>query len=468
MTSAERKELQSQNCSLVSKIIGKFIKNKHTLSLAGNISNAILGFGSLALVARLLSKDDMGAWFMFLTAYIFADLLRAGIIHTSLVRFAASSENEQFGEVAGSGWLISIITTLILSIVTILTDIFFSHLITNEGFRLFLSWYWLAAITTLPFNYAAWLLQARSSFEKVLYIRLLNQLSFITCILIALITQTSSVEIVLTGFIFSGLLPSAISLWAGWSMIGSVRLATKKKMLDLFNFGKFSMGTLMGSNLLRSSDTLIIGFMLSARDLASYSIPLKLIEVIEILLRSFAASAMPIMSKFRTPDKKLELRAIFYRYTGLLSFILLPFIFGSILFADSLVVLLGGAQYAESAHVLRILAVYAAFLPLDRFSGITLDIIGKPYLNFIKVLLMLIVNISGDIIAIHYFGTIGSIAAVSILTFLTGVIFGNYFLKKYLNHTIKETLTTGFNTLMDMARSVKDRFKLMRIGNSAS
>ncbi|MBK7682796.1 MAG: oligosaccharide flippase family protein [Bacteroidetes bacterium] len=225
---------------------------------------------------------------------------------------------------------------------------------------------------------------------------------------------------------------------------------------------------MMGSNLLRSSDTLIIGFMLSARDLASYSIPLKLIEVIEILLRSFAASAMPIMSKFRTPDKKLELRAIFYRYTGLLSFILLPFIFGSILFADSLVVLLGGAQYAESAHVLRILAVYAAFLPLDRFSGITLDIIGKPYLNFIKVLLMLIVNISGDIIAIHYFGTIGSIAAVSILTFLTGVIFGNYFLKKYLNHTIKETLTTGFNTLMDMARSVKDRFKLMRIGNSAS
>jgi len=452
----------------VSKLIGKFIKNRHTLSLAGNVTNAILGFGSLALVARLLSKDDMGAWFMFLTAYIFADLLRAGIIHTSLVRFAASSENEQFGEVAGSGWLISIITTLIISIVTLLADVFFSHYITNEGFKLFLSWYWLAAITTLPFNYAAWLLQARSSFEKVLYIRLLNQLSFITCILIGLITNSGSVEMVLAGFIFSGLLPSAISLWAGWSMIRTVRFATKKMVLDLFNFGKFSMGTMMGSNLLRSSDTLLIGFMLSARDLASYSIPLKLVEVIEILLRSFAASAMPVMSKLRTPDKKVELRAMFYKYTGLLSFILLPIIFGSILFADSLVVLLGGAQYAESANVLRILAVYAAFLPLDRFSGITLDIIGKPYLNFIKVILMLIVNVTGDLIAITYFGTIGSVAAVSILTFLTGVIFGNYFLKKYLNHSIKETLQTGINTLLEMARSVRDRFKMMRVGNTPS
>lgn len=450
------------------KALGNLVKNKHTLSLAGNLANAILGFGSIALIARLLTKDDMGAWVMFLTAYIFADLLRAGIIHTSLVRFAASSENEQFKVVSGSGWLISIITTLILSIVTLIVDIFFGHLITNVGFQLFLSWYWLAAITTLPFNYAAWLLQAKSSFEKVLYIRLLNQLSFITCILIALIANYNSVEIVLAGFIFSGLLPSTISLWTGWSMIHTVRFATKKMMKDLFNFGKFSMGTMMGSNLLRSSDTLLIGFMLGARELASYSIPLKLVEVIEILLRSFAASAMPIMSKFRSVEYKEELKSTFYRYTGLLSILLLPIIAACILFADSLVLLLGGAQYAESAYVLRILAVYAAFLPLDRFSGITLDIIGKPYLNFLKVILMLIVNVTGDIFAIKYFGNIGSVAAVSILTFLTGVIFGNFFLKKYLHHTIRETIQTGFRTMLHILTPILERLKSLRIGNSAS
>ncbi|MBK7888048.1 MAG: oligosaccharide flippase family protein [Bacteroidetes bacterium] len=450
------------------KLLGNFIKNKHTLSLAGNITNAILGFGSIALVARLLTKEDMGAWFMFMTAYIFADLLRAGIIHTSLIRFAASSENDQFKVVSGSGWLISIITTLIISILTLITDIFFGHLVTNEGFGLFLTWYWLAAITTLPFNYAAWLLQAKSSFEKVLYIRLLNQLSFITCILLALITERSSVDIVLGSFIISGLLPSSLSLWAGWSMISTVKFATKKMMKDLFNFGKFSMGTLMGSNLLRSSDTLIIGFMLSAKDLASYSIPLKLIEVIEILLRSFAASAMPVLSKFKSVEQKAELKTAFYRYTGLLSLLILPIIVASILFADSLVVLLGGEQYAESAYILRILAVYAAFLPLDRFSGITLDIIGKPYLNFLKVILMLIVNVTGDIIAITYFGNIGSIAAVSILTFLTGVIFGNYFLKKYLNHSIKETLKTGFTTMKHILQPLLERFKSLRVGNTTS
>lgn len=443
-------------------------KNSHTLSLAGNLTNAILGFGSIALVARLLNKEDMGAWVMFMTGYIFADLLRAGIIHTSLIRFAASSPKEKFGIVSGSGWLISIITTIGLTILTGTIYLVFGDYITNPGFNLFLKWYWLAAITTLPFNYAAWLLQARSQFEKVLYIRLLNQLSFMTCILLALIFERNSVEIVLGSFILSGLLPSTISMWAGWSMIRTVRFATREMMHELFKFGKFSMGTLMGSNLLRSSDTLLIGFLMTTRDVAVYAIPLKLIEVIEILLRSFAASAMPAMSKYSAPEHKLALRDMYYKYTGMLTLVVLPLVIGTFIFADTMVVILGGAQYADSAVVLRILAVYAAFLPLDRFSGITLDIIGKPYLNLVKVILMVFVNVVGDLLAIHYIGNIWGVAAVSILTFLTGVLFGNYFLRQYLNHSIRETISTGFRATMHILEPLKERFKSLKIGNTAS
>ncbi|CAN5400478.1 lipopolysaccharide biosynthesis protein [soil metagenome] len=450
------------------KKIISVLSNRHTLSLAGNLTNAVLGFLSIALVARLLLKDDMGAWFMFMTGYILADLLRAGIIHTSLIRFAASSDDEKFKEVSGSGWMISMITTLILTVVTLGSFFLFGKHISNPGFKLFLEWYWIAAITTLPFNYAAWLLQSKSQFDKVLYIRLLNQLSFMTCVLIGLIFNYNKLEYVLFSFVVSGLLPSAISMWAGWSMIHTMRYATKSKMLELFNFGKFSMGTLMGSNLLRSSDTILIGFLLTTRDVAIYAIPLKLIEVIEILLRSFVSTAMPEMSKYSAPEHKLQLREMYYKYTGLLSIILLPVVIACFIFADTLVILLGGAQYAESANILRVLAVYAAFLPLDRFSGITLDIIGKPYLNFIKVILMLVVNVSGDLIAIHFTKSTMGVAAVSILTFITGVIFGNYFLKKYLNQSIRTTLIIGIKSTIHILEPVTERFKSFKIGTPSS
>jgi O-antigen/teichoic acid export membrane protein len=257
-------------------------------------------------------------------------------------------------------------------------------------------------------------------------------------------------------------------MWAGWSMIRTVQFATREMMRELFNFGKFSMGTLMGSNLLRSSDTLLIGFLMTTRDVAVYAIPLKLIEVIEILLRSFVASAMPVMSKFAAPEHKNELRAMFYKYAGILTIVVLPIVVGTFIFADTMVTILGGAQYAESAVILRILAVYAAFLPLDRFSGITLDIIGKPYLNFVKVLLMVFVNVIGDLLAIHYIGNIWGVAAVSILTFLTGVMFGNYFLKRYLHHSIGETVSTGVKSTIHILEPLKERFKALKVGNSTA
>ncbi len=442
--------------------IKNFIQNRHTLSLAGNGTSAIMGFVSLALVARLLDKSDMGSWFIFLTAFTFVDMLRSGIIHTSLIRFAASSDRNQFGVVAGSGWFITLIVTTIISVLTLAAHFTFGNVIKNQGFNLFLEWYWLAGFTTIPFNYAAWLLQARQEFDKVLYIRLLNQLSFMFCVLLGLIFNYAHIHFVLFCFILSSLLPSFLATWAGWSWIKTIRFADKKMMKELFNFGKFSMGTLMGSNLLRSSDTLIIGFLMTAKDVAAYSLPLKLVEIIEIPLRSFLATAMPVMSKYKNPEHKSELRYVFYRYAGLLSVFMLPAVIACIFFAEPLVTMLGGNQYAESAIVLRILAVYTAFLPLDRFSGVTLDIIGKPKFNFIKVLLMLLVNVVGDIIAIKYIGNIWAVAGVSILTFLTGVIFGNYILKQYLHHTVGETLRTGTRQAINLFKPVLSKLRELR------
>lgn len=333
---------------------------------------------------------------------------------------------------------------------------------------LFVKWYWLAGFVTLPFNYAAWLMQARQAFDKVLYIRLMNQLSFMLCILIGLVASYNSIHYLLISFILSSLLPSFFSIWSGWSWIKSIHFADRAKVAELFNFGKFSMGTLMGSNLLRSSDTLIIGFMMTAKDVAAYSIPLKLVEILEIPLRSFLATAMPAMSQHKDPSQKKELKNLFNKYAGIISISLLPIVLGCIIFADSLVLILGGSQYAESANILRILAVYTAFLPLDRFSGVTLDIIGKPAMNFIKVLLMLLVNVTGDIMAIHFAGHIWAVAVVSILTFLTGLVFGNYILKKYLDHSIKETLMTGITLCGNFIKPVIIKIKALRLGTGNS
>ena len=73
----------------------------------------------------------------------------------------------------------------------------------------------------------------------------------------------------------------------------------KETTKELIDFGKYSMGTLIGSSLLKSADTFIIGLspVLGSAGIAMYAIPLKLTDLLGIPLRSFAMTAYPRMSK---------------------------------------------------------------------------------------------------------------------------------------------------------------------------
>jgi O-antigen/teichoic acid export membrane protein len=105
--------------------------------------------------------------------------------------------------------------------------------------------------------------------------------------------------------------------------------------------------------------------------------------------------------------------------------------------ADVAVGLLGGSQYVgtSSVTVYRIFMSFAMFYPIDRFIGVTLDIIHQPRINFYKVLVMLATNIVFDFIGVYY-GNISGVALATLFTFLSGVFFGYYWLRKYLDFTI--------------------------------
>ncbi|MEO7766233.1 MAG: polysaccharide biosynthesis C-terminal domain-containing protein, partial [Ferruginibacter sp.] len=89
----------------------------------------------------------------------------------------------------------------------------------------------------------------------------------------------------------------------------------------------------------------------------------------------------------------------------------------------------------------------AMFYPIDRFLGVTLDIIHKPKINFFKVLIMLATNVVFDFTGIYLFGNINGVALATLFTFLSGVFFGYYWLRKYLDFTIPGIFKTGYYEL---------------------
>lgn len=440
---------------LKNKVLG-LIKSDNSLSLIGNLVFAFLGFANIFLLARSYPKDVFGEWVLYLSGMAMVEMIRNGITRTPLVRFVAGSANQKEREqIIGASWLLSVGVTLAIIILFLPIYFLFQEPIDGKGFGLFFKWYPLLAVVILPLNTGLSILQADRKFGSILSLRFVNMFFFFTFLIINYFWLNLDILYVVWIHILSHLLASAYAMLRRWSGVRTIFKASLESLKTQLKYGKFSLGTLIGSNLLKSSDTFIIGIMLAEPQVAFYSIPLKLIEIVEIPMRSFVAVAFPKMSKASREGNDQTVRSVFYQYTGIVSWLFLPLVLLLFLFAGPLTVLLGGPEYADSSLIFKIFLIYALLLPLDRFSGVCLDAINRPNLNMIKVFFMASANIIGDIIAIYFFKSLEAVAMVTIVNVLVGVLVGNWYLKKELGIQVRKIYPAGLKELKSFLKQFK-------------
>ncbi len=440
---------------LKSKLLG-LLKSDNSLSLIGNLVFAFLGFANVFLLVRSYPKDVFGEWVLYLAGMALLEMIRKGVTSTPLVRFLSGSDNEEERQkIIGSSWLLSIAVTLVILILFIPIYSLFGEAIDDKGFGLLFKFYPVLAIVILPLNTGLSILQADRKFGSILSLRFVNMFFFFVFLILNFFWLKLSIVNIVWIHIIAHLLASLYAMLRKWSGVIYLLKATREALKTQLSFGKYSLGTLIGSNLLKSSDTFIIGLMLAEPEVAFYAIPIKLIEIIEIPIRSFVAVAFPKMSKASREGNNELVRSVFYQYAGIVSWIFIPLVAFLFLIANPLVLLFGGAEYADSALIFKIFLIYALLLPLDRFSGIGLDAINKPNLNMLKVILMASANIIGDIIAIHYFKSLEAVAVVTIVNVLVGVLVGNWYLKRELGIQIRKVYPTGLKEIKGFVKQFR-------------
>jgi O-antigen/teichoic acid export membrane protein len=322
----------------------------------------------------------------------------------------------------------------------------------------------------IPFNTAQVILQAELRFDKILLINSFYSIGFFIIVLVNfLFFRMNLTEIVLSQLGIN-LFTSVVCLLNGWDGLKYIRKATRRTNKVLLDFGKYSTFTLIGTNLLRSADTLIISLSpMGTAAVALYSIPMKLIELQQIPLRSFAATAFPKMSKASLLGKVQEVRNIFYTYSGAMTYLFAFISLLTFIFAEYLVMILGGHQYAgtdpatgaSTVMIVRIFSIYGLLLPIERMTGIGLDSVNRPDLNFLKVLYMTIANVIGDLVAVFVFKSLAGVAIGSVLFTLLGVWIGSYFLDKQIGLERKIIFSSG----IDFYRMIFHSFRTL--GNRA-
>lgn len=440
------------------------LRNKHFLSLAGNGIMSVLGMITVALLYHSLPVAEIGIWIFFQSTLLLVDTFRSGFLTTAFIKFYAGSSPERSAEVAGSAWVVASLITGILLVANIPVWMYVKG-IENEGLFMFCKWFGVSYLCTLPLFISTCVLQAEQQFDKLLIVRLLNQGSFILFVLLLIAVNKLHLDTVIYANLISGLLTSIAAIATGWARIRSIAHKTKSCIRELYDFGKYSVGTTISSNLFKSSDTFIINFMLGPAALAIYNLGQRLMEVVEIPLRSFASTGMPSLSAAYNKNNKEEVIGIMKKYAGMLTIALIPVCIVAFLLADIAIGLIGGGKYAdtEAANVFRIFMIFALLFPVDRFLGLTLDVIHKPKINFIKVLVMLAGNIIADVTLIYIFRNVYGVSLATVVPILIGVIMGHWALNKYYPFKLKDVLATGWAEAKELIQQILQKLNITNI-----
>ena len=433
------------------KRLRTFFQSQNILSLTTNVLVAFLGILGFWLLTHTLTKPEFGQWFFYLTLLTLFEVFRSGMIQAALIRHIYQDDLK----VVGSAWVIGLGMSILIGLALLMVKYFLPGLNSLLDLELFTTWFPLFVIISLPNSFTLWIQQSRSKFHNILFSRVAQVLPF-TIFLVLVYWNSYQVDVnqVALAHLLTNTLAAIMAIALGWSEITRIKYYSKEWALKLLSYGKYSVTSVMSSNLLKNSDTLLINWFLGPAAVALYSIPLKIIEIVQILVRSFVWTSLPKMARVHVRQKdNFQVARIFSENVGMLSIFLLPILIGCFIYAESIVVFLGGPEYAEATWVLRVFVLFGLLLPMDRFVGVTLDAINKPQYNMLKTIGMLITNVVFDIVVIIYIGELWAVAAVTVLNALVGVLIGYIYLKREIPVHLLDMPAIGFIRIKQLVNS---------------
>ncbi|PSL43736.1 O-antigen/teichoic acid export membrane protein [Chitinophaga niastensis] len=429
------------------------LNNRHFHSLLGNLVSAFLNLLSFAILVRLLPLSAFGEWVLFIGTYTILDQIRTALLQSGVIKFYAGTDETTARKVAGSAWYIALVLTGIFLVLNLVVGLICYNYF-DDTWRFFIKWLGIMTLVSVPFNFASWVLQAEHRFDRIVQIRLWQNGCFL--VLIVLLYLVGKVTLANTLYAYTGglAITSVYTLLRKWTYVQTIVYSTKEQIKVLYRYGWLIVGSMLSSGLINYSDNFLIRTMINPAAVAIYSIPQKFMEVIEIILRSFVATAQPTLSGAANKNDWAGVARSFSRYVGAVTIIIIPFIICLILFTKPLIIILASKAYLPATDVVRIFLFSAILYPVDRFIGVALDMINQPLTNFYKNFLKLVLNIVGDIIFILLFHDIRWVAIGSLINMVVCVIVGYYMLKKHVHFTIADIIKLGWTECILMLEKI--------------
>lgn len=398
------------------------------LAFASQLLPAIIGLGSFMLLVRVTQPAILGEYIIYTTAVILFEMIKSGGLQSALVMRASTDDETLQKTIIGSAYWLGGLISLSISIILLL--LFLSGIFAHQpGIQIFCGWYAILGLITLPLHIAEAEAVAKQDLIFLLILRIIQSANALIIALYAFL-RVGSLEEFATVHLFFNICLLLLVLITRKTNPLSIRFKTFTEVKSLFNLIKYTLATLATTNVLKSADTFLIGSLMGSASVAKYAIPLKLTELFEIPLRSLSTTAFPQLAAKNNERDNIGFKDTFVQYLSWSYLLYIPGLVFAFMVAPYLVLIIGGNRYADTTPIFRVFLLLGLLLPINRMTGIGLDALQKPNLNFYKVLIMAIVNIMADLLAIYLTHNLVWVAFASVINAIIGAVLGWWMLEK--------------------------------------
>ncbi|MDP2184160.1 MAG: polysaccharide biosynthesis C-terminal domain-containing protein, partial [Xanthomonadales bacterium] len=170
----------------------------------------------------------------------------------------------------------------------------------------------------------------------------------------------------------------------------------------------------------------VVGMKFDTADIGIYRTAMQIADALGVVLFAFSTALGPRIVQLQTQGRFHALKRLLVRSHLAAIAVMLPLAGGVALFAEQIISLIFGAEYAEGAAPLAILAIGKILYAGVAFSGLGLSMLGRPGRTTVALSTGLVLNVALVFALIPAFGLQGAAWATVLAAFAGNLLAAFY------------------------------------------
>lgn len=364
---------------------------------------------TMLLAHKALTKQEMGVWALFMSITAIIELIRQGLVKTSLIRFINHSQEEDHKFVLSSALFLNTVITVSTALVMLFFTPLLADWLVAPQLKQMLYLLQIGMLIMIPFSHLEWLLYGKLQFKGLFWTYLFRQ-GFTLIFVVAAYLLNSNVSLNVLVMIYNAclLIGAIVAYKYARPYISEPFILSKSWILKMVHFGKYVFGSNLSTLVFRSADQIMLSPILGTTIFnASQNVAMRFVNLSDLPSQTLGDILFPKSSRVQNDNPGL-LKYYYEKTVGASLCVVLPLVVTVLLLPRLIILILAGREYFDAIPYLQLISFTCIFLAFLKQYGVIMDSTGKPYLNLITITFIAIIHVGFLYAFITQFGFIGA------------------------------------------------------------